>query len=371
MLVRRYLSREILLSVTFSLLVFLALFAFFDVAAEMENINTQRYGLQQVLFYVALTLPQRAYELLPIVTLIGTVTALAVMAARSEFTIFRMSGLSTRMLLVLLLQIGLPFALLTFVFGEWIAPLSSRYAERYRLEARGDMINHDFRTGLWIRDSVQTPAGQQITFINFRQVNPDNSLAGVQIYAFDEHFQLDSITRAPRGDYLPPNQWLLKDVTITRFDGQDPAQPPTAAQVTQLREQLWQSRLHPDILNVLLVVPEKMSALALTRYISHLASNGQKTNRYEIALWNKVSYPLALFVMITLALPFAYLHIRSGGVSLKIFSGVMIGVLFHLMNTLFARVGVLNTWPPFLTAILPSLLMLLLTLAALRWVERR
>ena len=74
--------------------------------------------------------------------------------------------------------------------------------------------------------------------------------------------------------------------------------------------------------------------------------------------------------MMALALPFAYLQTRSGGVSLKIFIGIMIGVSFQLLNSLFSHLGLLNTWPPFATAIAPSALFLLLAIGALRWVER-
>jgi lipopolysaccharide export system permease protein len=48
----------------------------------------------------------------------------------------------------------------------------------------------------------------------------------------------------------------------------------------------------------------------------------------------------------------------------------MIGVSFMLINTLFSHLGMLSTWPAFLTAVAPSLLFLALALAALRWVER-
>jgi lipopolysaccharide export system permease protein len=41
-----------------------------------------------------------------------------------------------------------------------------------------------------------------------------------------------------------------------------------------------------------------------------------------------------------------------------------------LINSLFSHVGMLTTWPPFLTAVAPSLLFLLLALGALWWVER-
>ena len=61
---------------------------------------------------------------------------------------------------------------------------------------------------------------------------------------------------------------------------------------------------------------------------------------------------------------------RSGGLSLKIFSGIMIGLLFHLVNNLFSHIGLLNTWPPIMTALTPSALFLLAAIASLWWVER-
>jgi lipopolysaccharide export system permease protein len=105
-------------------------------------------------------------------------------------------------------------------------------------------------------------------------------------------------------------------------------------------------------------------------YTRHLAENRQETERFKIAFWKKLIDPLAVFVLMLLALPFAYLQTRSGGISLKIFIGIMIGVSFILINSLFSNIGLLSTWPAFLTAIAPSLLFLALTIGALWWVER-
>ena len=123
-------------------------------------------------------------------------------------------------------------------------------------------------------------------------------------------------------------------------------------------------------MSVLLADPNKMSAVDLALFSRHLQQNHQRSERYEIALWSKLLYPLAVFVMMALALPFAYLQARSGGLSLKIFIGIMIGVSFQLLNSLFSHIGLLNTWPPLLTAITPGALFLLAAIAALRWVER-
>jgi lipopolysaccharide export system permease protein len=75
--------------------------------------------------------------------------------------------------------------------------------------------------------------------------------------------------------------------------------------------------------------------------------------------------------MMVLALPFAYLHVRAGSVSLKIFAGVMIGISFYMLNKLFSHLGLLNTWPPMAVAALPSLFVLGVALSALYWIERR
>ena len=113
-----------------------------------------------------------------------------------------------------------------------------------------------------------------------------------------------------------------------------------------------------------------MSAYGLAMYTQHLAENNQNTERYEIAFWKKLFYPLAVLVMMALALPFAYLHFRAGGVSLKIFIGIMIGISFQLINSLFSHLGLLNTWPPLTTAVLPSVIFLVVAIASLLWVQR-
>jgi lipopolysaccharide export system permease protein len=136
-------------------------------------------------------------------------------------------------------------------------------------------------------------------------------------------------------------------------------------------DMLWRSALNPDILSVLLVMPERMSILHLSAYIKHLSENHQKTERYEIALWKKLIYPLAALVMVALALPFGYTHNRMAGVSLKIFSGVMMGVFFHMLNGLFSSLGVINSWSPLSSALTPSVLFLLTAMGMIWWVERR
>ena len=114
-----------------------------------------------------------------------------------------------------------------------------------------------------------------------------------------------------------------------------------------------------------------MSAWALYRYIQHLAINQQKTERFEIAMWKKLLYPLAAMVMMALALPFAYMQARAGMVGVKVFLGIMLGIFFHMLNSLFSHIGLLQNWPPVAAASLPSAAFFLMALTLMWWVERR
>jgi len=193
---------------------------------------------------------------------------------------------------------------------------------------------------------------------------PDASLLDVSIYEFDERYHLRSITSAERASYLEDARWQLEGVRQTLFDKQG------ATTDNRLRAE-WHSSLNPDILSVLLVVPEQMSAWNLYQYTGHLRDNHQKTGRYEIAMWNKLVYPFAVLVMMLLALPFSAYQRREGGISSKIFLGIVLGLSFHFIGRLFANVGALNEWSPLLSATAMSWLFLALALGMLWRTERR
>lgn len=336
---------------------FLALFAFFDLINELQNVGKGGYQLAHALIFVSLSVPGLVYEFIPISALIGTLYALSTLARHSEITVLRAAGLSTRDLLFTLFRVAGIFALVTLLIGEVVVPHSERYAQELKVRATSNLITHrGFKTGLWVKDGTQ--------FINIREATPDAELRQVRIYSFDEKKQLRSVTEAESANYDPAGEWRMSGVVRTLLDGQ-------GARVERLDAEAWRSAVTPDLLSVLVVAPERMSLYSLIGYTRHLSDNRQKSVRYEIALWKKLMYPLASLVMVALALPFGYSHDRVGGVSLKIFAGVMIGILFYMLNGLFSNLGVINAWPPFASASAPSMLFLMAAVGMLWWVERR
>ena len=356
-LYERYLMRECFAAIFLVLAAFLALFSFFDLINELRSVGKAGYQFGHAMLYVTLSVPGLVYELIPIATLIGTLYALSTLARHSEITVLRASGLATRDLLMTLFRVAGLLALLTLLVGEGLVPFSERMAQELRAKALSKVIaQQGFDSGLWVKDGH--------SFINIKKATPDATLHGVRIYKFDTKNALESVTDVEEARYQPPDHWQLKGVVRTVLDGD-------TSRVERADIEDWRSAINPDLLSVLMVSPERMSLLGLLNYTQHLNDNRQKSERYEIAVWKKIVYPLAALVMVALALPFGYSHDRVGGVSLKIFMGVMLGILFYMLNGLFSNLGAINAWPPFASATAPSALFLLVAIGMLWWVERR
>ncbi|RQU78417.1 LPS export ABC transporter permease LptG [Burkholderia cenocepacia] len=379
-LYEKYFARQIYVTFIFILFAFSGLFFFFDLISELNSVGHGNYKFGYAVLRVALQTPSRFYEIIPVAALISAIYVFAQMAANSEFTIFRVSGLATNQALRSLLKIGVPLVIVTYLIGEFVGPYADQLSERVRLQALGASVSSNFQSGVWVKDTLAAREnGEQVTrFVNVGSLSPDSTISNVRIYEFDSKFQLQNVRIAQSGRYEPPGHWLLTGVTETELtpikpiSGQpaDALNPVYRSQQVSLPEYRLRSDLTPQILSVLLVSPERMSIINLFRYIQHLRENQQDTQRYDIALWRKLLYPFAVFVMLVLSLPFAYLHTRAGVVGVKVFGGIMLGMSFQLLNTLFSHIGTLNTWPAPLTAATPGLIYLALGLFALKWVDR-
>ncbi len=356
-LLTRYLAKEIYFSIALVFAVLVTLFAFMDLIQELSDMGQGDYRLSGVLLYIGLIIPSYIYELFPLAVLIGSIFAIVQMAANSEMMVYRSSGASLRQMVFALTKIGFPLMVLCFVFGEFIAPPSYQLAQEVVLKAKNMGVTlKEFRSGVWAKD--------ERSFVNVKSVMPDSSLLEVSIYEFDEAYHLRSITSAQRAAYVSNDQWMLEGVRQTRFDTQ-------GSTVFNQASLAWRSTLNPKLLNVLLRLPEKMSARDLYQYTRHLSDNGQKTGRYEIAMWNKLAYPFAVLIMMLLALPFAAYHRREGGISSKVFVGILLGLSYHFGGKLFSNLGALNDWWPMPSATAISWVYLVVAFVLMWRTERR
>ncbi len=362
--IRRFIYREVVTSVGFVTLAFLALFFFFDLVDELRYVG-KNYELVYALLYVALSIPQHLYELLPITVLIGTIFVMARLAQTSEFTIMRTSGLGPWRALSTLLTLGMAFVVLTFVIGDYISPVSEKAAQLVKAKRVGQISTGI--TGAWLKERQ----GDHSFAVNVRAIDTQGEMRNVRVFEFDNKGFAASTLQAERGHFDPKNEaWVLDNVKRSVFERSASGEELRVAR-TEVPTLSWPTRITSSMVAAAVLKPDKMSTLELFQYIRHLEANSQTTQRYEIEFWRKVFYPLSCLVMVVLSLPFAYLHFRSGGIAGYVFGGVMAGISFFLLNNVFGFAGNLQNWSPMLTAAAPGLIYSLLSLGAFGWLVLR
>ena len=373
----RYLAKQIYAAFGFILFALVTLFLFFDTLSEIGSVKGG-YTLPLALLHVLLKAPSRISEIIPIAGLIGSIYVFAMLASQSEFTILRIAGLDIKKGLMTLAKISIPLVIITLLISEFIGPYTEKLSDQIRMKALGTSYSSQFKTGVWVKDRLRDadgngPVRPGVRYVNVGKIERDSQISDIRMYEFDDTYRLLSIRSAATGTFDQSGIWALKDVTETRFKETkqaDPLNPVYSAETFKYQQVTLESEVTPQILSVLLVSPEKMSIISLGRFINHLQDNKQDIQRHAIAFWKKVSYPFTIFVMLALALPFAYLKVRAGGVGIKVFGGIMLGMSFQLFNSLFSNVGLLGSWPALLTALAPPLIYLMLAVVSLRWVSR-
>ncbi|EJU53200.1 permease, YjgP/YjgQ family [Neisseria meningitidis 93004] len=354
-LISRYIIRQMAVMVVYALLAFLALYSFFEILYETGNLGKGSYGIWEMLGYTALKMPARAYELMPLAVLIGGLVSLSQLAAGSELTVIKASGMSTKKLLLILSQFGFIFAIATVALGEWVAPTLSQKAENIKAAAINGKISTG-NTGLWLKEKN--------SIINVREMLPDHTLLGIKIWARNDKNELAEAVEADSAVLNSDGSWQLKNIRRSTL-GEDKVEVSIAA------EENWPISVKRNLMDVLLVKPDQMSVGELTTYIRHLQNNSQNTRIYAIAWWRKLVYPAAAWVMALVAFAFTPQTTRHGNMGLKLFGGICLGLLFHLAGRLFGFTSQLYGIPPFLAGALPTIAFALLAVWLIRKQEKR
>ncbi|HEX5357635.1 MAG TPA: LPS export ABC transporter permease LptG [Aquabacterium sp.] len=383
--VRRLIFRSVISHVGFVTLAFSALFFFIDFVEELQDLGHRQYTLVDALWTCLFLQGAHFYDLFPIALLIGGILALARMAQTSEFTILRTGGLGPGRALGLLAVLGASAAMIMVFVGNWYVPWSEAQLALHRAKfssRQGLNLGHG---GTWLRERREVPgSGFHNITVNVGAANSQGEFGNVRIFEFDARGRLirrlaaDKVHVEALGNATTASGsiWHMENVLDTRWTSHDLVGEQAVLEgskiIAETRQTTmdWQSSLTPLVVSASVLPPETMSTAALWRYTQHLATNAQAAQRYEIEFWKKTFYPLVCMVMVALALPFAYLHARSGGMSLKIFGGIMLGISFVLINHISSHLGLLHQWQPWLAAAAPSVIYLLLSMSAFIWLVR-
>jgi len=334
---RRYVTRHLLGSwLLFGAILGVLLFLI-RLIDELERV-TDDYSPTEVILHVALTLPQQLIMLVPVVLLIGSLTAFARLEQSSEMTVIRGSGITRHQFLGLLAPVMLVLAGLMWGAMEWVTAPLHQWGEQIRKEARG-------------RDSLA--AGQELwsrsgnTFFRLGELRSGDEPGDIDIFRFGEDNRLEQAIHARRAEVVEGRRWRLFDVRVRDGSG--------AVIQQTLREELvvdglWSREELPRLLLSLNSMPPSV----LYAYTHYLERTGQLAVPYRLAFWDRLVLPFTGMAMVLLAIG---LSSRPGsqrsGLGQQLGAGLLLGVVFYLGSQIVLALGQVLQLPPLVVALFP------------------
>jgi lipopolysaccharide export system permease protein len=311
---------------------------------ELNDVGQGQYTLTRAAAFVLLTVPRRFYEMFVYAALIGGLLGLGGLAGTGELTALRAAGLSRlRICASVALTLG-ALTLAVAVLGETLGPYGERKAQALQLAAKSRDVALAKGGTLWARDGD--------TVISARHGHARRGaveLDGVRMFEFDPDGRLRSLSVAARAAHAG-DDWTLGDVRRTDF-GADRATTSTAPSTR------WASQLDPGLLATSIIQPQYMTLRDLGRNIEFLDRNRQDASTFRGAWWARAFYPIDVLVLAFCAVPFAFGALRSGGVSKRLFIGIVLALVFYLLQKAIVSVGAVYDLHPAVANLVPPLLL--------------
>ncbi|MDE1165141.1 MAG: LPS export ABC transporter permease LptG [Pseudomonas sp.] len=333
----RYIGRSVFVAILAVLGIILGLASLFAFIDEMGDIS-DTYTLLDAGRFVLLTAPRRVYDMLPMAALIGCLIGLGSLASSSELTIMRAAGVSIARIVWAVMKPMLVLMIAGVLVGEYVAPVTESTAQAERALAQGSGDAQSSRHGLWHRE------GQE--YIHINAVQPNGLLYGVTRYHFDDQRHMQSASFAKNAQY-DSGHWNLTEVTTTLFHGD-------STEVVNEPQVRWDVSLTPQLLSTVVMEPESLSITGLWSYIHYLADQGLNNARYWLAFWTKVMQPLVTAALVLMAISFIFGPLRSVTLGQRVFTGVLVGFTFRIIQDLLGPSSQVFGFPPLLAVVIPA-----------------
>ncbi|OAQ14507.1 LPS export ABC transporter permease LptG [Bibersteinia trehalosi] len=344
-ILERYIGKTILLYIFVVLLVIMGLAGIIKYVEEFRHVGKGSYDALSAAYYTVLMLPSDLENFFPVGALIGSLLGLGALASNSELVVMQSAGFSRFKIGFAVMKTAIPLMILSMVIGEWVAPQTEQFARNMRAVAQSGGSMLATQAGFWAKDGSD--------FIYIRRITDEQNLNDILIYHFEER-ELKSILSAEKATFQSGNEWQLQNVQQAVINDEKIAQ-------SQLADQPWKTSITPSKLGIVSLKPESLSISGLADYVGFLKDTGQDAKRFEITFWRKLYEPLAMAVMMLLAISFIFGPLRSSAMGLKIVIGVIAGFSFYVANIVFGNLTLVVSWLPVaISALIPSIVCILI-----------
>ncbi|MEJ1966592.1 MAG: LPS export ABC transporter permease LptG [Gammaproteobacteria bacterium] len=345
-----YIVRAILGPVAMVIVVVMVLSGLFLFINQQDDIGVGSYTAWDAIKYVLLNLPEQAWALLPVATLIGSLLGLGSLARGSEITVIRATGISTWRIAGSALMAAAILIVLEVALGEFIAPHLQLAAKQNKAFSKLTEVTFGSGSGAWVKDgNLIISAARQSGELQF---------GGMMVFELSPDHRLRAIGHADRATAGQSDGWMLGGYSESRFT-------PDRVLTRPLGQRMLQSRVSAEFLGLAVSNPSELELASLFRLISYYKSNSLDAGPYVFAFWSRIARTVGIAFAVLLAVPFVLGSLRSAGAGARTMVGMGLGIAFFLLQQLIESGTFVFDLNPAVLAWIPTALLAALSLTLL------
>ena len=346
----RYIVRTILGGVGLWMALLMSLGALFLFINQQDDIGVGNYRAVDALFYVLLNLPEQAWQMLPIATLIGSLMGLGTLARGSEITVVRATGISPLRIAMSALIAGIILIVIAVGLGEFLAPQLQQAAKQQKAFSKFSDITFGGAGGAWVRDGT--------IILNATRQSGEGQFGGMTIFELSPDHKLRAIGHAARASAGANDEWLLRGYSESRFASD-------RVLTRKSGERRLESNVSASFLGLAVQDPHDMQIATLWPLIRYYQTNGLDVRPYLFAFWSRIARTVAIAFAVLLPVPFVLGSLRSAGAGARAAVGMMLGIGFFLLQRLIESGTLVFDLNPITLAWLPTALLALVSMVFL------
>ena len=340
-----YIAKQVSQATAIVLVGFIGLELLFRLIDEMDNVIND-YTVFKAIAFELLNTPATLYQMMPMVSLIGCLAGLGSLASTSELTIIRAAGVPVFRLVWMALRPALVFLLVALLLGELVAPEATRMASVMRESSSQNGKDVTSRYRFWLRDGED--------FVSINMSDGQGKMLGVSVYQFNERDQIQKIIKAERAFFIG-HYWSFEDVVIDEVFYLN--NEPLETQRETFDIWRWDSIIAPEVLRLSGTrYPDRLSMRSLWFYLNYMKAQHLNSDEISLAFWKKAFYPLVMLSLVLIGISFVFGPLRSVTMGYRLFTGVLVGVVFKILQDALAPISIIYGIAPIIAMLIPGLI---------------
>lgn len=336
-IIHRYQQREIIKCMGIVLAAVVSIYVCVDFFEKIDNFMDAGVPPERVGLFFLYNIPFIIAQILPVCVLLSVLITFSLMIKRNEILALKSSGVSVYTLLRPALTIGICATIFLFLFSEWIAPITTRNANKIWLrevKKKSTVVSRE--KDLWIKDQRMIA---YIRYFNHAHKTP----YGLTLYYFDDAFHLVRRVDAKRGEFQGDRWLLYKAMEQTRVPGGE-----------------YEVEFHPALFAALNFKPEDLSSAMraseemgfqeLLAYIKKVETEGYDATVYWVDLNGKIAFP---FICVILSIVGAGISLRGNlreGMPVSVAYGLGVAFVYWVFYSFCISLGYGGLLPPLAAA---------------------